>query len=135
MDIAKLLKGIDCSCGKFHSCDIEYVSVREGAIAELCDLCKEYKEILIVADGNTFAAAGEKTLTALEGKKITQVIFDGDELLIPDERAIDAVTEKLGNCDVIIGIGSGVIQDLCKYVSLKIGLPYSTIFNIDIIKY
>lgn len=127
MDIAKLLKGIDCSCGKFHSCDIEYVSVRNGAIAELRDLCREFEEILLVADGNTFAAAGDKTLTALEGKKITKVIFSGDELLIPDEKAIDAVTEKLGNCKVIVGIGSGVIQDLCKYVSFKNKIPYMVV--------
>lgn len=26
--------------------------------------------------------------------------------------------------DLLLGVGSGVIQDLCKYVSFKRGLPY-----------
>ena len=35
-----------------------------------------------------------------------------------------AVNEHLEGVDKIIGIGSGVIQDLCKYVSHKSGIPY-----------
>ena len=32
--------------------------------------------------------------------------------------------KELGGIDVIVGIGSGVIQDLCKYVSFNSGIPY-----------
>lgn len=127
MDIAKLLKGIDCSCGKHHSCDIEYVSIKEGAIAELSDLCADYEKILIVADKNTFAAAGKKTVAALEGKQLVQVVFGGEELLIPNEEAIDTVTKALGQSELIVGIGSGVIQDLCKYISAKNSVPYMVV--------
>ena len=124
MDINKLLEGRKCECGKTHTCDIDYVYIEKGAIAHLKEICENFKNILIVADENTFGAAGEKTVAALGGKKIEKVIFTGKTVLVPNEEAINAVTEKLGGIDMIVGIGSGVIQDLCKYVSFYNNVPY-----------
>ena len=124
MDINKLLEGRECECGKAHTCDIDYVYIEKGAITHLKEICERYKNILIVADENTFGAAGEKSIAALEGKKIEKVIFSGKTVLVPNEEAINAVTEKLGGIDMIVGIGSGVIQDLCKYVSFYNNVPY-----------
>ena len=75
MDINELLKGRKCECGKFHNCDIEYVYIENGAIFRLTKICEKYNNVLIVADENTFAAAGENTITALSGKNIKKVIF------------------------------------------------------------
>ena len=124
MDINKLLDGVKCSCGKFHSCDIEHVYICSGAISKLTELCTSYQNILIVADQNTYAAAGEKTEAALEGKLYKKIIFSGDKLLVPDEAAIAEVNQNLAGADLIVGIGSGVIQDLCKYVSHFASMPY-----------
>ncbi|MBE7051538.1 MAG: sn-glycerol-1-phosphate dehydrogenase [Ruminococcaceae bacterium] len=127
MDINELLQGVECSCGKFHSCDIEYVYIADGAISKLKNICTIYNKILIVADENTFAAAGEKTEKALAGKTIRKIIFDGNNILIPNEDAISEVESKLEDSDLIVGIGSGVIQDLCKYVSFKNNIPYMVV--------
>ena len=127
MDINKLLEGIDCECGKHHICDIDYVYIENGAISRLNDICKDYENVLLVADENTFAAAGEKTLSALVNKQVKRIIFTGEKVLVPDETAIDTVTENINGIDVIIGIGSGVIQDLCKYVSHFNNIPYMVV--------
>ena len=124
MDINKLLKGVQCACGKLHTCDINYVYIEDNAIRHLTDICKQDNQILIVADENTFAAAGEQVLSALDGKQLVQVIFGGCSTLIPDEKAIAAVEKYLDGMDIIVGIGSGVIQDLCKYVSHYNKIPY-----------
>lgn len=124
MNIAELLKGVNCSCGKFHNCDIDFVSIRNGAIEDLTNLCRDYSKILLIADENTYAAAGEKTENALKNKNIKRVIFDGMPILIPNEEAIEKATNALGDSEIIIGIGSGVIQDLCKYVSFQNKIPY-----------
>ena len=124
MDINNLLKGIECDCGKYHTCDIDYVYIERGAINRLSEICNNYNNILIVADENTFAAAGDKTILAIEGKSIEKVIFSGKEILVPNESAIKTVTEKLDDAEIIVGIGSGVIQDLCKYVSFFHNTPY-----------
>ncbi|MBQ4528935.1 MAG: sn-glycerol-1-phosphate dehydrogenase [Clostridia bacterium] len=127
MDINTILKGIECSCGKFHKCDIDYVYIEKNAISRLKMLCGSYGNILVVADENTFNAAGEQTLDALSGKKVEKVIFDGKTILIPNEDAIETVNQKIDNTDLIVGIGSGVIQDLCKYVSFFAKIPYMVV--------
>ena len=124
MDIQKLLQGYDCSCGCHHNCDIGFVAIENGAIAHLSQLCDGCDRILLVADENTFAVAGKQALAALAGKTVTRVIFPGSTVLIPNEAAIDRVTAALGDNQRIVGIGSGVIQDLCKYVSFQSGVPY-----------
>lgn len=124
MDINRLLGGIHCACGRTHTCDIEYVYIERNAIRRLGEICGSHRSILIVADENTFAAAGEQTLSALSGKEIRQVIFSGKEILVPNEAAISCVQAALSDADLIVGIGSGVIQDLCKYVSFESKVPY-----------
>lgn len=124
MDINKLLGGVHCACGRVHTCSIQYVYIEKNAVERLKEICCEHRSVLLVADENTFAAAGEKTVAALSGKQIKKVIFPGDEILVPNEAAIEKVTESLEGIDLIVGIGSGVIQDLCKYVSFYNSVPY-----------
>ena len=124
MDINKLLKGVNCDCGRTHTCDIEYVYIENNAIQRLGEICGQDRNILLVADENTFAAAGEKTVSALASKNIRKVIFSGGAILVPNETAIHEVRSALSDADLIVGIGSGVIQDLCKYVSFESKIPY-----------
>ena len=125
MNINEILKGFKCSsCQREHKCQIESVYIEGGAISRLSEIAKDYKKILLVADENTYEAAGAKTEKALKSKIQGRVIFSGRTILIPDERAIESVNSKVGDSDLIVGIGSGVIQDLCKYVSFFSRIPY-----------
>ena len=124
MNINELLKGLKCSCTKQHSCTIESVYIESGAINKLSEICSGYSNILVVADDNTFAAAGLKVENVLSDKISKKVVFDGATVLIPDEKAITRVNENVNGADLIVGIGSGVIQDLCKYVSHFSKVPY-----------
>lgn len=124
MDINSVLAGLKCECGNEHSCGIKYVYVEDGAISRLTQLCDKGKNILIVADENTYLAAGQKVEDALCQNILKKVIFSGKTVLIPDEAAIEKVRDNLCDVDLLIGIGSGVIQDLCKYVSFFENIPY-----------
>ena len=75
--INQYLAGFDCSCGKHHSCPVDYVAIEHGAISHLTRLCEKYQNILVVADENTFRAAGTKTEAALQGEQYSKLIFDG----------------------------------------------------------
>lgn len=125
--INQYLAGFDCTCGKHHSCPVDYVAIEHGAISHLTRLCEKYQNILVVADENTFRAAGAKTEAALQCKQYSKLIFDGSTILIPNEIAVERVQKELPGHDLIIGIGSGVMQDLCKYVSFFSGVPYFVI--------
>ena len=124
MDINTLLQGVQCSCGRHHQCHIRHVAIGTDAIAQLEDITSKFNKILLVADENTYRAAGDKTEKALTGKTLDKVIFSGETVLIPNEEAIDRVMQSIDGVELMIGIGSGVIQDLCKYVSHTTGIPY-----------
>ena len=127
MEIKKLLKGIsDCSCGRSHSCPIDYVDIAEGALSRLPEMCKDYNNILIVCDKNTYAVCG-KDVAEILADKVAEVLVlkDQTDVVIPDESQIEVIEKKVSSeTDLIVGVGSGVINDLCKYVSFKSELPY-----------
>lgn len=124
MDINRLLEGVECTCSRTHTCEIQQVHIGENAIERLQGLCASYRNVLIVADENTYAAAGERTVKAVGEERIRSLIFSGRELLVPDEKAVAAVERELAGNDLILAVGAGVIQDLCKYVSRQSGVPY-----------
>ena len=128
MNISELLEGrAVCRCGKSHICPIDSVVIGKGACESLKELCKEYNDILLVADVNTFAVGGDKVVGMLGEKIGGRVIFETakGEVLVPDEKALAAIEAEITDkTDLIIGIGSGVINDLCKHVSYNAGLRY-----------
>lgn len=125
MDIKQLLNGHECACGKRHTCEIKCVETGKGAINTLPGLCKDYSKILVVCDKNTYDVCGEKAQELLGDKIYHTQIFTCDGFLVPDEKSIEKVQSVLSpDADLIIGIGSGVINDLCKYVSFNAHLPY-----------
>ena len=126
MDIKEFLKGItDCECGMTHLCPIDHVIIKKNACEELAAITEGYESILLVADTNTYAVCGEKVKSAL-GTKITDtLIYERSGVLVPDEVAIGEMDSHVnGGIDLIVGIGSGVINDLCKIVSFNHKLPY-----------
>lgn len=114
-----------CSCGKEHSCEIKSVQIGKHALAAIPALTAAYHHILLVADENTYAVCGEEVTAALGERRQKTLIYHREGLLVPNEEAIAELSAALTEeSDLIVGIGSGVIQDLCKYVSFEAGLAY-----------
>lgn len=127
MDIQELVKGIsDCACGKNHACPIERVIIGRQALLSLAGICEGYQKILMVSDQNTYQACGKEVAQLLKEKIVAEVCFEtGDEPLIPDEYAIDTIRKQMTDeIDLVLGVGSGVLNDLCKIVSFQKNLPY-----------
>ena len=116
-----------CPCGKTHTVAIDEVVVGSGVIHRLPELVKKYgKRPFLVADVHTYAAAGEKACAILEAAGIGFGNFVyKDVALEPDEKAVGAAFMHYDKtCDVIVGVGSGVINDICKILSATTGKPY-----------
>ncbi len=126
MEIQELLAGVpDCACGKSHLCPIQYVFIEENACDRLPAITAEYGNILLVADRNTYRVCGETVKSNLCDRVQDVLIYDTEDVLVPDEVAIAELKAHVSDStDLIIGIGSGVINDLCKHVSFTAGLPY-----------
>ena len=125
MSIQRYLMGMrDCPCGREHSCDIRHVVIGEGALERLPEICAPFERILLVADGNTYPLCGDR-VKAFLGDKLTSERIFGRATVIPNEDAVAAIKESMTErTDLILGIGSGVINDLCKHVSFQMGIRY-----------
>ena len=126
MDFIK--EGELCECGKIHPKSELGFSIKRGAIKDLPEIVKSFggTKAYIVADKNTYAAAGEEVCKIFESACIpfTSHIFD-EERIEPNEKAIGSVVMHFDHkCDIIVGVGSGVINDICKIVSRISGLKY-----------
>lgn len=126
MEIKDLLMGRpDCACGMSHGCPIASVVIEENACESLPDLTVGYDHILVVADRNTYAVGGAAVSGQLGVRAADTLIYQTDGVLVPDETALALLRSHLTpQTDLILGIGSGVINDLCKQVSFEAGLPY-----------
>ena len=124
----EILKGQQlCSCGKHHNGILDEYVVEKGAIARTADFVKKYgkKRAFLLADENTFAVAGAQVVQNLteNGILYSQFIFPAG--VKPDEKAVgSAIMHYDPSCDIVIGIGSGVINDIGKIVAKTSGNPY-----------
>ena len=116
-----------CPCGKGHTIDIDEVVIGSGVVSRVPEFVKKYgKKPFVVADIHTYAAAGEKVCNLLKEADIPfgSFVFK-DAALEPDEHAVGAAFMHYDTtCDVILGVGSGVINDICKILSNVSGKPY-----------
>lgn len=125
MDIKTMLKGNDhCSCKRLHTCDIHHVEIGNGVLEELPKICVSFQHIVLVADENTYPLCGDRISSLLGDKIVSKMIF-GKEIVVPNEKSIAAIEEKMPQeTDLLLGIGSGVINDLCKHVSFIHNMRY-----------
>jgi len=127
MDIQELIRGVDnCPCGRIHRCPMDHIVIGQDATGAIPGLCKPYSHILLVSDDNTWNACGSTVHSLLDGTiEANLVLHSSGDVVIPNEETI-AVIEDACNADtdLIVGVGSGVINDLCKIVSFRRNLPY-----------
>lgn len=117
-----------CHCGKKHISNVKEVIIGKDAILSLPRVLKTFdsKKAFVAADKNTFSAAGKRVLDLLDKSKNEYLLhISGSDKLCCDEKAVGSFSMHFDvSCDVIIGIGSGTINDICKIVSRITSRPY-----------
>ena len=123
-----LEKEMHCSCGRVHSTDLKAVDIGRGALERLPELLLGlgFHKAYIAADVNTWEAAGKKAAAILASRGFAFESFVlPDPELVPDEAAVGALLLHMPqDADMVLAVGSGTINDLCKYISRLRGLPY-----------
>lgn len=119
----------DCSCGSHHKVEIENIIVESGAINRLPDILRSSgaKNAYLISDNNTYPVAGKQSseLAKSAGCTVHEKQFETTAPLVPDEYAIGSIVADIEDSDdIIIAVGSGVINDLGRIVSAKTGIPY-----------
>lgn len=119
-------EGITCACGRTHTCGLRYVKVGRGALNSLKEgmAAIGVKRPFVVMDKNTERAAGAQVRRALEeaGIEYSAFVFPSEGRMEPDERAVGSLIMAMDPaCDVLLAVGSGVINDCCKVAAHAAG--------------
>lgn len=122
----------DCSCGRRHSIEPRQIVYADDAIDRLAAICAPLSpshQAAVLMDARTARAAGNAAVKALEAAK-----WRIAEVLVPDrtrgrspicDDTTKARLEKaIPSAEMLIAVGSGVVNDLAKWIAHDRGVPY-----------
>ena len=127
LDMLNEMNGKLCDCGKTHSFSAKVIT-GSGVLKQLPDAVREYgaKKAFVLSDKNTYKAAGEQVCALLEKAGIAYNSYSFlQESPEPHEHSVGSAVMHMDTaCDLIVGVGSGVINDIGKILSALSGKPY-----------
>ena len=100
--------------------------IGSGVICQLPEVVKDFgaTKVFVLADKNTDRAAGQKVCDILEENNIVYSKYVMAEA-VPDEHTVGSVMMHFDSaCDLVIAVGSGVINDIAKILANIGKLPY-----------
>jgi len=117
----------ECRCGRNHNVDIENIMIGSGVISSLNQAVQRFagRKIFIIEDKNTRMAAGDRVEALLEEEiEVYKYVFD-DEHFIPNESSIGRIVVEIPeDTGLIVAVGSGSINDMARFISFKLHIPY-----------
>lgn len=118
----------ECDCGKTHTVDVKKVFIDNNAVSETIKFIENEteKKIMIICDENTYNIAGKEFETKLNNCEVYIVKGRNNLNVAPNESYLGEVFIKLPkDIDYFLAVGSGVINDITRQVSYKMGKDYS----------
>ena len=130
LSLSELLRGegFVCSCGKHHQTNVKDIIIGRNVLNHIPEQIRKHggRKPFLLADKNTYQAAGSKVESILKenGIPFSSYIFPQDNLE-PDEYAVGQAALNFDiSCDIIIGIGSGTINDIGKILAVITNREY-----------
>ena len=103
------------------------VAIAETLVGREADLVEELElgaRLAVVSDVNTHSALGARVVRALEGRaRVAEIRLAGRPHA--DQEAVAMIRRASADCDALIAVGSGTINDLCKYAAARDSKPYA----------
>lgn len=132
---------MECTCSQqVHTAPVECIEVSAGAVEKTAEILTGYNKIFIVADENTYKVAGKRVEELLKSKGMHSHTFVLKSPAHPTDTNIGRVLIEAGidrevydiNAmsalpDYILAVGSGSVNDICRMVSYRLGLPYGIV--------
>jgi len=95
-----------------------------GSEADLVEPLRLGRKLAVVSDPTTRAVLGDRVERALaRAASIEPVILDAEPHA--DASTVNALRRASASADALVAVGSGTINDLCKYAAAQDGKPYA----------
>jgi glycerol-1-phosphate dehydrogenase [NAD(P)+] len=126
--LAELLAGtyVDAATGEALGTAVRGISIGDDLAGSEAAWVASFalgKRLVVVSDVDTHRVLGERVCAALGGT------FEVTSVVLPARPHADTATIdklKLPECDAVIAVGSGTINDLCKMAALRAKVPQLT---------
>lgn len=122
------MNNVKCSCGKLHAFPIKDIILGKGVAEKIPQVIGDLgaKKPFVLCDKNTFNAAGEQVINVLKNADMPYSCFIiNQDVVEPDEKSVGSVVMHYDySCDIVIAVGSGVINDIGKILSAVANRPY-----------
>ena len=131
-----------CTCTqKKHRAPLEGYDISTGAIEHIPTILKEYHRIYMVADKNTYRAAGARVEQILKEHGMLHAAHVIErEVVLPDALTLGEILLNAQDLaakpnifeyaplpDLILAVGSGTVNDSCRLASYRLCLPYAVV--------
>lgn len=128
----RLGSSFDCRCGRAHQVPVRRLCYNDSALesaAEIfIDILPEYQPryTVVVADVRTFQICGQRIAELLNCKSI--IIPDSSDTgPVCDDSTCNWLKQQISKIEpqAVFAVGSGTINDLCKWACFELNLPYA----------
>lgn len=122
-------KHFECGCGHSHYASLKFVSIKSGALQELPRILSGLGKTrpYLICDPVTHDIAGSKCMDILNGTKIKAVLHQLSHTEFDEATLGELVINKPQDCDIAVAVGTGAINDMTRYFSFKMGIPFMTV--------
>ena len=124
-----LSRTFECDCGRTHTAPLKYVSVRKDALEDLPKFMKDlgYKSAYLISDSITYKIAGEKCMNILNDAGVKAEIIVLTHMGFDEATLGELIINMPADCDLVVAVGTGTINDMTRYFSFKMGRPFFTV--------
>ncbi len=125
-------KTFDCVCGKRHIIEPREVIYAEDAVEQLPTACARATAghaAAVLMDVRTRAVAGAQAARSLRraGWEVVELVVPdpaGGGTPICDDRTYETLAPRCRDVELVVPVGSGVLNDLGKWLAMDLRLPY-----------
>ena len=119
-------RNFTCSCGKTHSVVLENVEIGPGAVDSLSGIIEKRgcRSVYIVCDPVTLDIEARSVQKAVSLPGVSASLHVLTNLGFDEKTIGELVFSAPVDADLLIAVGTGSINDMCRFVAYKLHIPY-----------
>ena len=118
-----------CSCGREHYAPLKRVSIGKDALYDLPRFAKElgFHSLYLICDPITYDIAGRRCMEILAQANVPSTIRILDHTGFDEATVGELVFYMPKECDLMVAVGTGSINDMTRFLSCRMGRPFFTV--------
>ena len=118
-----------CDCGKEHYASLRSVSIGKNALEDLPRFATEqgFTSLFLICDSITYDIAGKRCMEILTAAGVKARIHTLTHIGFDEATLGELIINMPADCDLVVAVGTGAINDMSRFFSFKMGRPFFTV--------